>query len=73
MYQAIPVWAFIEEQSAQGMPTLLTATQDRIDRRGMAGYLVTHRKFTPEHALQRLRDAKPTACPPTAMPTHSRC
>ena len=62
IYQAIPVWAFIEEQLAQGMPTLVHCHAGQ-DRTGtvLAGYLVTHRGLTPELALQKLRDVKPMA------------
>jgi hypothetical protein len=62
IYQAIPVWAFIEEQLAQGRPTLVHCHAGQ-DRTGavLAGYLVTHRGLTPDQALQRLRAAKPMA------------
>ncbi len=62
IYQAIPVWDLIEEQLERGMPTLVHCHAGQ-DRTGaiLAGYLVTHRRLTPELALQRLRNAKPTA------------
>lgn len=62
IYQALPVWTFIEEQLAQGRPTLVHCHAGQ-DRTGavLAGYLVTYRGLTPEQALRRLRDAKSTA------------
>ncbi len=62
IYQALPIWAYIDEQLSGGKPTLVHCHAGQ-DRTGaiLAGYLVTYRGEEPGLALRRLRQVKPTA------------
>jgi hypothetical protein len=62
IYQALPVWAYIDEQLRAGLPTLVHCFHGK-DRTGgiLAGYLITYRGLTPQSAMTRLRKANPTA------------
>ncbi len=62
IYQALPIWALLEEQLALEKPTLVHCHAGQ-DRTGvvLAGYLVTYRGEAPERALARVRVVKPSA------------
>lgn len=62
IYQALPVWQFIDAELEAERPTLVHCHAGQ-DRTGaiLAGYLITYRRMTPQQALEHLRAAKPTA------------
>ncbi len=62
IYQALPVWDFIDQQLEAGNPVLVHCHHGQ-DRTGvvLAGYLIIYRNVSPQRALQQLRAAKPTA------------
>jgi len=62
IYQALPVWAYIDDQLKAGSPVIVHCHHGK-DRTGaiLAGYLVVYRGVEPREALRRLRSAKPDA------------
>jgi protein tyrosine/serine phosphatase len=62
IYQALPVWAYIDEQVRAGTPTLVHCYHGK-DRTGaiLAGYLMTYQGLTRQAAWRRLRKANPAA------------
>jgi protein-tyrosine phosphatase len=62
IHEALPVWAFIDEELGAGRPTLVHCYAGN-DRTGaiLAGYLVAYRGVEPEEAVQRLLNLNPNA------------
>lgn len=62
IYQAVPVWQFIDAQLEAKRPTLVHCHAGQ-DRTGaiLAGYLITSRGMGPEAALAHLRTVQPRA------------
>jgi hypothetical protein len=62
IYQALPIWAFIDEQVTSGSPALVHCHAGK-DRTGsiLAGYLICYQGASPKDALLTLRAAHPGA------------
>lgn len=62
IYQALPVWRFIDCQIMTNSPTLVHCHAGK-DRTGaiLAGYLIIYKGYSREEALKRVRAAQPDA------------